>query len=39
MVKGAESEIFKLVSENESQWLLYNSLNISKLGLRSLAFC
>mmetsp|Transcript_105744 Transcript_105744/g.227929 ORF Transcript_105744/g.227929 Transcript_105744/m.227929 type:complete len:97 (+) Transcript_105744:429-719(+) len=37
--KGAESEICKLVSENESQWLSYNTTAISKIGLRTLGFC
>jgi len=39
MVKGAESEITKLLSNNESQWLIYKSKEISKRGLRTLAFC
>mmetsp|Transcript_105749 Transcript_105749/g.227940 ORF Transcript_105749/g.227940 Transcript_105749/m.227940 type:complete len:107 (+) Transcript_105749:14-334(+) len=39
MVKGAESECAKLVNENEAQWLIYKSKEISKRGLRTLTFC
>jgi len=39
MVKGAESEICKLVNNNESQWLNYKTKELSKKGLRTLAFC
>jgi len=39
MVKGAESELTKLLTNNESQWLIYKSKEISKRGLRTLAFC
>jgi len=39
MIKGAESEICKLVNNNESQWLNYKTKELSKKGLRTLAFC
>jgi len=39
MIKGAESEIVKLLKdENEKNWLLYKSKDLSKRGLRTLAF-